>query len=119
MTRTRRLWIKLKRSNAFFSYFIYADTCDSRANRLFRERRIAARCNGCYKNDNEPYELFVVSVPTWQVNKFKDAIRDHAKNMILLGYPRYDEWCNRTFKIMKEVFEDEGKECITGDNHLL
>ena len=86
-------WFVKCKSGLFFDNWMYFDSLDYCADKLFNKRGIFVAYGPEYANDSSRYVAIMCRTPKFQRGKFVDAMKEMLYVMAIYGYSDYEDFC--------------------------
>lgn len=95
MNRGNRCYWKIARWSLFFFYFIFFDTKEYVADRLFVRHKVRVWFGKEFEKKESPFVLILCRVRKKDVERFVAALDEMERTMILKGHSDYPGFCAR------------------------
>ena len=89
------------------THFAFLDTGEYLADPLFLRHRVRVHFGDELGRDGSPYRIIFCYVRKWDVPRFRAAMRELPKKMMLCGYPDYLEACQDLWDYL--AYGEEGR----------
>lgn len=100
-------WIECGTWIPWQRHFIYADTAEHKAERIFAERGLRVRSRkGHYRKEGSPYCFVVCSVSPKDRDAFIECMADMHRAILLAGHTDYDDACS----VIRELRSNQDRE---------
>lgn len=89
----KHLCFKLKTISPFSFQYLYFDTEDHLADKVFIKNKVFVKFGKEYAKNGEKYRIIFCEISKKNVDKFLKSIDELKDKMLLLGFTDYEEWC--------------------------
>ncbi len=86
-------FIKLDDFSFFYYTYVFFDTDDYLADRIFINKRIRIKYGDTYNIPGDKYEIIICKVKKKDEQKFLEGMEELSNKMALMGYDDYDSYC--------------------------
>lgn len=96
-------YIKLRSWRPFSCQYVFLDTKEYLADRLFISHKIPVRFGSEYVNKKSKYVVIFCRIRKWNEEQFKEALAALPDKMLLMGYTDYADFCKELFDSFKNA----------------